>query len=176
MPEWPICRILITLNYFRYHCLFFIRNLLGWFLPRVVYWSALYSWDPIILKKKLGKHFECCKRKPLFFNQFMLFELKLKITCIWDHSSHLQFEFEITFCIRNNILHSRLHFAGTDYFVLAVCCWVRFLFRCITRSTHMGELTVWIVFPTVAIHMYRSSPLVSLDSCLTAAACLSSAC
>ena len=31
-------------------------------------------------------------------------------------------------------------------------------------------------FPTVAIHMYRSSPLVPLDSCLTAAACLSSAC
>ena len=33
-----------------------------------------------------------------------------------------------------------------------------------------------IVFPTVAIHMYRSSPLVPLDSCLTAAACLSTAC
>ena len=32
------------------------------------------------------------------------------------------------------------------------------------------------VFPTVAIRMYRSSPLVALDSCLTAAACLSSAC
>ena len=30
------------------------------------------------------------------------------------------------------------------------------------------------VFPTVAIRMYRSSPLVPLDSCLTAAACLSS--
>ena len=42
--------------------------------------------------------------------------------------------------------------------------------------SYMGELTVWIVFPTVAIHMYRSSPLVPLDSCLTAAACLSSAC
>ena len=27
-----------------------------------------------------------------------------------------------------------------------------------------------------AIRMYRSSPLVPLDSCLTAAACLSSAC
>ena len=40
----------------------------------------------------------------------------------------------------------------------------------------MGELTVWIVFPTVAILMYRSSPLVPLDSCLTAAACFSSAC
>ena len=37
-------------------------------------------------------------------------------------------------------------------------------------------LTVWIVFPSVAKHMYRSSPLVPLDSCLTAAACLSSAC
>ena len=32
------------------------------------------------------------------------------------------------------------------------------------------------VFPTVAIRMYRSSPLVPLDSCLTAAACLFSAC
>ena len=32
-----------------------------------------------------------------------------------------------------------------------------------------------LVFPTVAIHIYRSSPLVPLDSCLTAAACLSSA-
>ena len=42
--------------------------------------------------------------------------------------------------------------------------------------SYMGELTVWIVFPTVAIRMYRSSPLVPLDSCLTAAACLSSAC
>ena len=26
--------------------------------------------------------------------------------------------------------------------------------------SYMGELTVWIVFPTVAIHMYRSSPFV----------------
>ena len=42
--------------------------------------------------------------------------------------------------------------------------------------SYMGELTVWIVFPTVVIRMYRSSPLVPLDSCLTAAACLSSAC
>ena len=42
--------------------------------------------------------------------------------------------------------------------------------------SYMGELTVWIVFPTVAIRMYRSSQLVPLDSCLTAAACLSSAC
>ena len=40
----------------------------------------------------------------------------------------------------------------------------------------VGELTVCIVFPTIAIRMYRSSPLVPLDSCLTAAACLSSAC
>ena len=32
------------------------------------------------------------------------------------------------------------------------------------------------MFPTIAIHVYRSSPLVPLDSCLTAAACLSSAC
>ena len=42
--------------------------------------------------------------------------------------------------------------------------------------SYMGELTAWIVFPTVAIRMYRSSPLVPLDSCLTAVACLSSAC
>ena len=42
--------------------------------------------------------------------------------------------------------------------------------------SYMGELTVWMVFPTIAIRMYRSSPLVPLDSCLTAAACLSSAC
>ena len=41
---------------------------------------------------------------------------------------------------------------------------------------HMGELTVQKVFSTVALRMYRSSPLVPLDSCLTAAACLSSAC
>ena len=41
---------------------------------------------------------------------------------------------------------------------------------------YMRELTVWIVFPTVAICMYSSSPLVPLDSCLTVAACLSSAC
>ena len=40
----------------------------------------------------------------------------------------------------------------------------------------MGELTAEIVFPTIATRMYRSSPLVPLDSCLTAAACLSSAC
>ena len=39
--------------------------------------------------------------------------------------------------------------------------------------SYMGELTVLIVFPAVAIPVYRSSPL---DSCLTAAACLSSAC
>ena len=39
--------------------------------------------------------------------------------------------------------------------------------------SYMGELTVWIVFPTVAVRMYRSSPWVPLDSCLTAAACLS---
>ena len=32
------------------------------------------------------------------------------------------------------------------------------------------------MIPTVAIRMYRSSPLVPLNSCLTAAACLSSAC
>ena len=32
------------------------------------------------------------------------------------------------------------------------------------------------MFHTVAICMYRSSPLVPLDSCLTAVACLSSAC
>ena len=42
--------------------------------------------------------------------------------------------------------------------------------------SYMRELTVWIVFLTVAIRMYRSSPLVPLDSCLTTAACLSSAC
>ena len=52
------------------------------------------------------------------------------------------------------------------------------LLRCFTKSIHirMGELIVWIVFSTVAIRMYRSSPLVPLDSCLAAAACLSSAC
>ena len=32
------------------------------------------------------------------------------------------------------------------------------------------------MFPTVAIRVYRSLPLVPLDSCLTAAACLSNAC
>ena len=42
--------------------------------------------------------------------------------------------------------------------------------------SYMGELTVWIVFPTVAICMYKSSPLVPLDSCLTAVARVSSAC
>ena len=44
-------------------------------------------------------------------------------------------------------------------------------FLCVTRNTRilMGELTVWIVFSTVAIRMYRSSPLVPLGSCLTAA-------
>ena len=42
--------------------------------------------------------------------------------------------------------------------------------------SYMGELTVWIVSPTVAICMYRSSPLVPLDSCLTVVAYLSSAC
>ena len=30
--------------------------------------------------------------------------------------------------------------------------------------------------PYRCLHMYRSAPLVQLDSCLTAAACLSSAC
>ena len=48
--------------------------------------------------------------------------------------------------------------------------------RVLMYVSFVGELTVWIVFPTVAIRMYRSSPLVPLDSCLTAAACLSSAC
>ena len=38
----------------------------------------------------------------------------------------------------------------------------------------MGELTVWIMFSIVSVRMYRLSPLVPLDSCLTAAACLSS--
>ena len=47
---------------------------------------------------------------------------------------------------------------------------------CPSLQVDMGKLTVWIVFPTVAIRMNRSSPLVPLDSCLTAAACLSSAC
>ena len=42
--------------------------------------------------------------------------------------------------------------------------------------SYMGNLTVLIVFPSVVIRMHRSSPLVPLDSCLTAAACLSSAC
>ena len=42
--------------------------------------------------------------------------------------------------------------------------------------SYVRKLTVLKVLPTVAICMYRSSPLVLLDSCLTAAACLSSAC
>ena len=68
---------------------------------------------------------------------------------------------------------------GTVNFVLSVCCcaWLIASLRYQEYSCiHMGELTVWIVFPSVAIRMYRSSPLVPLDSCLTAAACLSSAC
>ena len=40
----------------------------------------------------------------------------------------------------------------------------------------MGSYSVLIVFPTVAIRMNRTSPLVPLDNCLTAVACLSSAC
>ena len=43
-------------------------------------------------------------------------------------------------------------------------------------NLYTRELTVWIVFPTVVIRMYRLTPLVPLDSSLTAAACLSSAC
>ena len=43
-------------------------------------------------------------------------------------------------------------------------------------ESYMGELTVWIVFPTVAICMYRLSPLVPSNSCLTAVASFSSAC
>ena len=49
----------------------------------------------------------------------------------------------------------------------------------VTRQKKMTR--EWIsklrtVFPTVVICMYRSSALVPLDICLTAAACLSSAC
>ena len=42
-------------------------------------------------------------------------------------------------------------------------------------ESYMGELTVWIVFPNVAI-CYRLSPLIPLNRCLTAIACLSRAC
>ena len=71
--------------------------------------------------------------------------------------------------------------SGMDYFVLSVCCCVWFLASLCYQEyscmySYMGELTVWIVFPTVTIRMYISWPLVPLDSCLTAAACLSSAC
>ena len=68
---------------------------------------------------------------------------------------------------------------GSDNFVLCVCCCVWFLASLCYQGysyIHVEELTVWIVFPTVAIHVYKSSPLVPMDSCLTAAACLSSAC
>ena len=65
---------------------------------------------------------------------------------------------------------------GTDYFVMSLCCCVWLLASlCYQEYSCMGELSVWIVFPTVAICMYRSSALVPLDSCLTAVACLSSA-
>ena len=80
------------------------------------------------------------------------------------------------------LMHSR--FApnqGRITFLVSVCCCVWLLaslcyqeYSCI--YSYMGELTVWIVFPTAAIRMYRSPPLVRLDSCLTAAAYLSSAC
>ena len=62
---------------------------------------------------------------------------------------------------------------GTDLFVLSGCCcvWLMDTHVCIT---HGG--VVWIVFPTVAICMYILSPLVVLDSCLNAAACLPCAC
>ena len=67
---------------------------------------------------------------------------------------------------------------ATDNFVLSVfsCVWFLTSMR-YYRSTHiwMGELPVWIVLPTVAVCMYKSSPLVSLDSCLTASACVFSA-
>ena len=70
---------------------------------------------------------------------------------------------------------------GTINFVLSVYCCVGFLaslcyhqYLCLYSC--MGELTVCIVFPTVAIRMHRLSPLVPLDIPLTAAACLSSAC
>ena len=62
------------------------------------------------------------------------------------------------------------------YFVLSVCCGVCFLASMCYQEysyIHMGELTVWIAFSTVAIRMYRSSPLAPLDSYLTAAAYLS---
>ena len=74
--------------------------------------------------------------------------------------------------------------------MLSVCCFVRFLtsqLRCVTRSlifrmVEQGsledpwvELTIRKVFSTV-ISIRRSSQLVPLDTCLTAAACLSSAC
>ena len=69
--------------------------------------------------------------------------------------------------------------SGTGNFMLSVYCCARFLAWLYYQEylyIHMKELTVGIVFPTVVILMYRLSPLVPLNSCLTAAACLSSAC
>ena len=78
-------------------------------------------------------------------------------------------------------MNGQLWLKARDGQLCAVCvllCAVLSFAASPCRSSHirMVELTVWIVFPTVAIRMYRSSPLVPLDSCLTAAACLSSAC
>ena len=45
---------------------------------------------------------------------------------------------------------------GTDYFVLSVCCCACFLaLLCYQEYSYiyMGELTVWIVFPTFVIRM-----------------------
>ena len=53
-----------------------------------------------------------------------------------------------------NAIYLRSH-PRTDFFVLCACCCVRFLaslcyqeYLCI----HTGELIVWILFPTIAIH------------------------
>ena len=64
----------------------------------------------------------------------------------------------------------------TDLFVLCLAPGFAVLPGVLMYVSYVEELTVWIVLPTIAIRMYRSSPLVPLDSCLTAAACFSSAC
>ena len=70
--------------------------------------------------------------------------------------------------------HLRMRIFGPSLLCMALSFTV--LLGVLMYVSYMGELTVWIVFPTVTIRMYRTSPLVPLDSCLTAAACLSSAC
>ena len=58
--------------------------------------------------------------------------------------------------------------------MLSVCSCVQFLVSLCYQEykyIHRVEFTVLIVFPTLPIRMYRSSSLVPLGSCLTAAAC-----